>query len=415
MGGNDEELKNALDLYFGGDVNALTDAEMHKVLVYLDNLDTSDQGTVCSKKNVKQPFATIIGEDLLACILARVPYKSHAALRATSPHFKSVLGSPSFRRERIRFREQLIFVAGGSDRHYRKECFTFTAGEWINAPALNEPCDGANLVVAEDERFMFLIGGRVGLYFATGAVRTFDVAANAWRECQPLTQARFGASAGIILPSSTSTSDEGVLCKVSTGVSDGGCSFPKAPLVVVAGGFYDEEELDSVELFDFRTGHWTLIESMPFKTSFAAAEVIDGCFFVAGGTGEAGTKLQVWCPLTRTWTLRADLPDMRQSSASFVLDGKLYLVGGISGIGPTATVIVYDPSTDKWSENWHISLPLNMRRFGCSAVGPLESGRIIVVGGGDPIFLCPDTQKWLQLPDLPIGEIQWPGLVSLSL
>lgn len=353
-----------------------------------------------------------IGEDLLVNVLARVPYDSHNRLRVTCHRFKVILSSPIFLLERKRFREQLVFVAGGSDRNYRNECFTFTSGNWNYAPNLVIPCDSANLVVAGEDN-IFLIGGRVGLYDAIGTVHNYTVTTNTWCTCKPLKQARFGAVAGFFCGSIETKTNSELLCEKNKGV-DGNITFLEMSLIIVAGGFYDEDELDSVELLNFRTGEWITVEPMPYQTSYAAAEIIDGRFFVAGGTGEAGNKLQVWCPLQRTWKLLAEMPDARQSAASIVMDGKLHLIGGITGIGPSASVIVYDPNLDEWYEEWSLYLPMNLRRFGCSAVGPLSDDSFILVGGGDPLRFCRKTQEWSLLPDLPIGEIQWPGVALIS-
>ena len=51
-----------------------------------------------------------------------------------------------------------------------------------------------------------------------------------------------------------------------------------------------------------------------------------------------------------TWTVKADLPAARWFSASAIRDGKLWAIGGcVTGIGPTYSVMTYDPEQDTWA------------------------------------------------------------------
>jgi hypothetical protein len=52
------------------------------------------------------------------------------------------------------------------------------------------------------------------------------------------------------------------------------------------------------------------------------------------------------------WTLMAPMPEPRGETTTAVLEDRLYVIGGLSGVvaGASATVSVYDPATDAWTD-----------------------------------------------------------------
>jgi hypothetical protein len=63
-----------------------------------------------------------------------------------------------------------------------------------------------------------------------------------------------------------------------------------------------------------------------------------------------------------SWTQKTSMPTARLLPATGVVDGKIYAIGGGVGIsGPyLATVEVYDPATDAWTQGRPICTPQEM-------------------------------------------------------
>ena len=91
--------------------------------------------------------------------------------------------------------------------------------------------------------------------------------------------------------------------------------------------------------YDPATNQWGARRSAPHFHRLAAAGVISGKFYVAGGLGS--TDLDVYNPATDTWTTRAPIPKAGRAIGT-ALAGKLYAVVGTDAY-------VYDPGSNRWS------------------------------------------------------------------
>ncbi len=91
--------------------------------------------------------------------------------------------------------------------------------------------------------------------------------------------------------------------------------------------------------YDPAKNKWAARRSAPHFHRLAAAGVIGGKFYVAGGVGT--THLDVYNPSTDTWATRAPIPKAGEAIGT-ALDGKLYAVVGLDAY-------VYNPGTNKWS------------------------------------------------------------------
>jgi N-acetylneuraminic acid mutarotase len=124
------------------------------------------------------------------------------------------------------------------------------------------------------------------------------------------------------------------------------------------------------------------LSATPVVHKYGAGGVINGRFYLAGGSTDHGTntgRLEIYDPDIDDWaTNRAPMPTPRCSLASSVLDGKLYVIGGQAGT-PDATMLevveIYDPKTDHWSAG----PPLRPARRGAGAV--VIDQTLYVVGG----------------------------------
>ncbi len=127
---------------------------------------------------------------------------------------------------------------------------------------------------------------------------------------------------------------------------------------------------------------WTSKADMPVATSLHAAGVVDGKIYVIGGTDNLFGWADYWAtvlvydPATDTWTEKADMPTGRARLSTSVVDGKIYAIGGSPRRdSEVSTVEMYDPATDTWTmkadmpraRNWHTSSVVN--------------GKIYVIGG----------------------------------
>lgn len=91
-------------------------------------------------------------------------------------------------------------------------------------------------------------------------------------------------------------------------------------------------------------------------------------------------SVEMYDPETDSWSDRAPLPTPRQAmGAALGADGRIYVVGGArsySNPTPMGVVEIYDPVADSWSEG----PPLSHPRRGHQVVATPE-GRIYAIGG----------------------------------
>lgn len=135
--------------------------------------------------------------------------------------------------------------------------------------------------------------------------------------------------------------------------------------------------------YDAATDQWTVLPPAPHYHGWGYGGVIGGKFYVAGGSDQ----VDVYDPATNTWTTKAPMPRRRWLGAAAALGGKLYVFGGFQDApdGETSivrTTIVYDPSTDTWTNK--APMPTAKISFSASRVVLGGQPRIEVVGGSRP-------------------------------
>jgi N-acetylneuraminic acid mutarotase len=211
-----------------------------------------------------------------------------------------------------------------------------------------------------------------------------------WMSEAPISTARFGAATGVI---------NGKLYVA------GGCC--------VTFGF-PFTRFSVLEVYDPATNTWTTKAPIPHAVYSAAAGVIDGKLYVAGGqadptNGNNVTDLQIYDPATDSWSNGRPLPAGRAGANAGVINGKLYVAGGTTpeNIGEVDTALVYDPATDTWT---NIAPMINPRASAGTAV---MNGILYLVGGlaefnpftGIPVNTVdsynPATDTWTTLAPMP--------------
>ena len=180
--------------------------------------------------------------------------------------------------------------------------------------------------------------------------------------------------------------------------------------VYVAGGLQGNSILDSVEVYDPATDSWSFIAPMPDQLHHAAAVATGGKLYVIAGWnnffGTPQDTLYAYDPTTDSWTQKASLPTRRGSPAAAVVDGKIYVVGGDPGENDFA---VYDPATDEWTIL--PDMPTGRQHMGAAAV----AGKFYAVGGRTALgaglgnlatleVYDPATQQWSELDSMPTAR-----------
>ena len=139
-------------------------------------------------------------------------------------------------------------------------------------------------------------------------------------------------------------------------------------------------------------GSWTTLAPAPTKRTEVTAAVLGGRIYVLGGFAEPSLgnlssmtitdRVEVYDPVTNEWTTRAPLPVGLHHAAAVVAGNRLYVIGGyrqafLALWHPVATVYMYDPDKDVWTERSPMPTPR-----GALAVAE-SGGRLYAIGGYD--------------------------------
>jgi N-acetylneuraminic acid mutarotase len=162
--------------------------------------------------------------------------------------------------------------------------------------------------------------------------------------------------------------------------------------IYVAGGWTGTGPSRSLFVYTVASNSWATKAPMPIRSHGGAAAAIDGKLWVlATPAGEGGhyttpTRLFRYDPATDTWSEREPAPHPHHLAAAGVINGKIYLAGGMTNTlqndvtyqdepEPLATLDVYDPATNVWTTKR--SMPT--ARY--AAGGGVIDGKLYVAGG----------------------------------
>ncbi|MFD9193227.1 DUF6603 domain-containing protein [Streptomyces phaeochromogenes] len=282
--------------------------------------------------------------------------------------------------EGVRLPGGAVLVAGGRDRTGRAlataALFDPVRRTWTPARDLATARRGHTLTALADGRALVTGGlGADGKALTTAEI--YDPVATTWTTVPPLPTARFGHSATLL--------------------ADG--------RVLVAGGSGPRGDqghtaLDSVDLFDPRTGTWAQGEARPKPMTDARSGhravllsdsrrrvlVIGGALPTGGGEA-ALAYCESYDPTTNSWTPAGSLAAPRTGHrATLLADGTVLVTGGEAPDTPTRgrvttraldSVERYDPGTDTWTHSTPLPFGGRVRH---EAVR-LRSGKVLVLGG----------------------------------
>jgi N-acetylneuraminic acid mutarotase len=115
-------------------------------------------------------------------------------------------------------------------------------------------------------------------------------------------------------------------------------------------GYCSVEETRRFYRYDPATNSWVTRRQAPHFHRHGAAAVLDGKFYVAGGTRPGGsvTALDVYDPATNTWRTLAPLPVGGVASGA-ALAGQFYvIVQRFRGVAPDNRAYAYNKTTNQW-------------------------------------------------------------------
>lgn len=197
---------------------------------------------------------------------------------------------------------------------------------WLDHTAMPNPRDGFALAAYDQERRLYVIGGRDQSGLAS-AVDRYDPGSDRW----------------------TSVSAK------PTPVVDAGAAVLRGSIYMPGGEDAGGEVRDILEIYDPRAQRWEAGPPMPAPRSRYALAVFEGRLYVIGGWDGAQSRGEVFIydPENQQW--RDDgppLPSPRQSAGAVAASGWIYLIGGNDQAGALDEALRLDPTNSgaRWDE-----------------------------------------------------------------
>jgi N-acetylneuraminic acid mutarotase len=169
---------------------------------------------------------------------------------------------------------------------------------------------------------------------------------------------------------------------------------PSGKVLVVGGGGTSVSALASAELYDPARNSWSPAASMrTAREGHTATLLPSGQVLVAGGVSAddvlAGAEL--YNPATNSWSSAGQMSTPRYGhTATLLPSGKVLVAGGAGypawSFASLASAELYNPATNSWSSAGQMSVPRTDQ-----TATLLPSGKVLVVGGGDPGADDPDS------------------------
>jgi hypothetical protein len=196
-------------------------------------------------------------------------------------------------------------------------------------------------------------------------------------------------------------------------VAGGGCNRGQGNCD--SGSFLDN--LRSAELYNPRTGTWSVTGSMQFERQYFTATLLDnGDVLVTGGFASCdddfcsdNRQSELYNPKSATWSVTGSLQKAReQFTATLLANGEVLVAGGLNeggfnGNGETLSEAeIYDSKSGMWTQTGSMSEP----RYGQAAALLPGAGWVLAMGGtDDPTseVYQPVTGKWV-----PTGSMSTP-------
>lgn len=159
---------------------------------------------------------------------------------------------------------------------------------------------------------------------------------------------------------------------------------PDGRVLAVGGNAAPDGFRNAAELWDPRTGTWTMTGSMrDARANHSATLLPDGRVLVAGGAALGGQlkSVEIYDVDSGTWSVHAPLAAARAGHVAVLLDNKRVLVAAGAGPGKDdtyglASTEMYDLRSGSWSPGGSLSAG-RMDAIGLR----LDDGRVLIAGG----------------------------------
>ena len=147
-----------------------------------------------------------------------------------------------------------------------------------------------------------------------------------------------------------------------------------------------EQRMDRVDIYNPTTDTWAKGPKMPTRRNPGGVAVVGTRIYVIGGEGWPPPQnwgadpflgsIEAYDPINRQWQKKNDMLELKNWFPSVVVGDAIYLIGGYleGGLQEVATVNVYRPQTETWSEI--SALPNPLGPFDAATV----NGKIYVFG-----------------------------------
>ena len=261
----------------------------------------------------------------------------------------SPLGSPVLR-PRLGFGGRFLYVMGGNSSAWPPrgsetvDIYDSHTNTWATGSPL--PHTTARTAAAVLDGKIYVLGGGEP-HEAIRAVTAFDPQTGVWQYVPPMLYQREGHTAVVV----------------------GG------KLYAIGGFGLDNEELDTMEVFDPRIRRW--VHCWPGEFCYRArAAVLGGKIYVHGHDNADAASFEVYDPATGTWEESPNLLTARTGFGMAGFDGKLYVAGGENNGVYSDIVEVFDPRTNTWAS------VAPMSRASSDLSLTVVRGKLFAVGGG---------------------------------
>ncbi|KAL3252097.1 hypothetical protein MRX96_054910 [Rhipicephalus microplus] len=216
---------------------------------------------------------------------------------------------------------RLYVVGGMRDTEYLRSCdyFDIKRCTWETCSSMNVARGYVSVVSLGG--YVYAIGGRNAAE-RTASVERYDPCVNQWKPVCPMNKRR----------------------------SDGAACVFRGK-IYVSGGFDGEKVLRSVEMYSPSHERWYLVRSLPSPRCSHQMAVVGDRMYIIGGYDGRRRLSTVMCAGDEGslfWRLVCPMRIGRSTFAAVLFDGELYVIGGFDGVGTTAEVERYCPSSDSW-------------------------------------------------------------------
>lgn len=247
-----------------------------------------------------------------------------------------------------------------------------STGKWIEKAPMSTSRYDFGLETVNDKLYAIGGDGRDG---KLDSVEEYNIAANQWSKKKPMPTARSG---------------------LQTASLDG--------KIFAIGGNTGKKSSSAVERYDPAADRWMSLSPLKNPREYFQTAVLDGTIYVLGGSADATilSSVEAYDSLTNKWTEKAPMPVPKMQFQAEIIGGKIFAIGGLNpvdGVGPevhTASVEVYDPVKNKWSQKSAMKTP----RFSFQA--EIVGEEIFALGGvNDQVNALssveeydPSTDRW---------------------